>query len=35
MALDGPDNAASFQVERSPVSLGNEGSAADVSDGLC
>ena len=32
-AFNGPDNAASFQVERSPVSLGIEGSAADVSDG--
>ena len=33
-AVDGPDNAASFQVERSPVPLGIEGSAADICDGL-
>ena len=31
-AFDGPDNVARFQVERSPVPLGIEGSAADVSD---
>ena len=29
-AFDGPDNAASFQVERSLVILGIEGSAADM-----
>ena len=32
-AFDGPDNAASFHVERSPVPLGIEGSPADVCDG--
>ena len=32
-AFDGPDNAASFQVKRSPVPLRIESSAADVSDG--
>ena len=31
--FDGPDNAVSFQVERSPVTLGIERSEADVSDG--
>ena len=33
-AFDCPNNAASFQVERSPVPLGIEGRSADVSDGL-
>ena len=32
-ALDGLHNAASFQVERGPVPLGLESSAADISDG--
>ena len=31
--FDGPDNAASLQVERSPVPLRIKGSAADVRDG--
>ena len=31
--FDGPDNAASFQVERGPVPLRIEGSAADIIDG--
>ena len=31
--FDGPDKATSFRVERSPVPLGMEGSAADVRDG--
>ena len=32
-AFGGPDSAASFQVKRSPVRLGIEGGAADVSAG--
>ena len=32
-AFDGPGNAASFHVTRSPMPIGIEGSAADVSDG--
>ena len=32
-SFDGPDNAASLQVERRTVPLGIEGSAADGSDG--
>ena len=32
-AFDGPNNAASFRVERGPAPLGIEASAADVSDG--
>ena len=32
-AFDGPGNAASFQVKRSPLPRRIEGSAADVSDG--
>ena len=33
-ALDGPDNAANFLVERSQMTLGIEGGAADIRDGL-
>ena len=32
-ALDGPGNAVSFQVERSPVSLRAEGGTVDTSYG--
>lgn len=32
--LDGPDNAARFQVERGPVPIRIEGRTADLRDGL-